>query len=161
MSTVSPAHAKRNRRRLTTDVKDSLRALNLQLALLNHQASGQLALKDVDLDCLDLIGQHGPLSPSALARHAGLHPATLTGVLDRLERAGWIARDRHPSDRRAVTLRVLPARGAEIFRLYAGMNGKLDGICGRYTEAELELIADFLRRTTTAGQEATEDLTVS
>ena len=161
MSTVSPAHAKRNRRRLTTDVKDSLRALNLQLALLNHQVSGQLALKDVDLDCLDLIGQHGPLSPSALARHAGLHPATLTGVLDRLEHAGWIARDRHPSDRRAVTLRVLPDRGAEVFRLYAGMTGRLDRICGRYTEAELELIADFLRRTTTAGQEATEDLTVS
>ena len=161
MSTVSPAHAKRNRRRLTTDVKDSLRALNLQLALLNHQVSGQLTLKDVDLDCLDLIGQHGPLSPSALARHAGLHPATLTGVLDRLERAGWIARDRHPSDRRAVTLRVLPDRGAEVFRLYAGMTGRLDRICGRYTEAELELIADFLRRTTSAGGEATEALTAS
>jgi DNA-binding MarR family transcriptional regulator len=158
MTTVPSTEARRNRRRLTTTVKESLRALNLQLALLNHQVSGRLALKDVDLDCLDLITQHGPLSPSALARYAGLHPATLTGVLDRLERAGWIARDRHPSDRRAVTLRVLPDRGAEIFRLYAGMNGRMDRICGRYTEAELDVIADFLRRTTTAGTEATDDL---
>jgi MarR family len=40
--------------------------------------------------CLDLITRHGPLSPSAPARRAGLHPATMTGILDRLERGGWV-----------------------------------------------------------------------
>ena len=76
--------------------------MSIQLALLNHQVGGQVDLKATDLECLDLISRLGPLSPSALARRAGLHPATLTGILDRLERGGWISRDRDPADRRAA-----------------------------------------------------------
>src|SRR6266567_5997615 len=102
MSVKESAGTARRRRRLTMAIKDSLRAMNNQLSLLNHHVGRRVDLKDVDLDCLDLIDRHGPLSPSTLARRAGLHPATMTGVLDRLERGGWIARERDPSDRRGV-----------------------------------------------------------
>jgi DNA-binding MarR family transcriptional regulator len=149
--------AARRRRRLTTQIKESLRELRGQLALLNHQVGAHLELKDVDLDCLDLISRHGPLNPSALARRAGLHPATMTGILDRLERGGWISRDRDPEDRRAVAVRALPDRGAELFGLFAGMNGKLDQICAGYSGEQLELLADFLRRATDAGRDATDE----
>ena len=150
----------RRRRRLSQDVKASLRDVSLQLALLNHQVGGQVDLKATDLECLDLISRHGPLSPSALARRAGLHPATLTGILDRLERGGWVSRERDPgaADRRAVTVRARRGRNPEIFRLYAGMNTLMDQICAGYTGAELQLLAGFLRRIAAAGQEATEQL---
>jgi DNA-binding MarR family transcriptional regulator len=150
--------AQRRRRRLTTTVKDSLRDLRVQLALLNHRVGANLELRDVDLDCLDLLGRHGPLSPSALARLAGLHPATMTGILDRLERGGWVARDRDPSDRRGVTVRALRTRAGEVFGQYAGMNASLDEICAGYDEDQLELLADFLRRAAAAGRDATEEL---
>jgi len=146
------------RRRLTAAIKESLRELTVQLSLLNHHVSAHVALNDVDLDCLDLINRHGPLSPSALARRAGLHPATITGILDRLERGGWVARDRDPSDRRAVAVRALRDRNAELFGLYAGMNASMDEICAGYTGSELEVLADFLRRTAGAGRDATDDL---
>ena len=150
------------RRRSTVAVKDSLRELRNQLSLLNHQVVGRLELKDTDLDCLELIARHGPLSPSALARRAGLHPATVTGILDRLQRGGWIVRERDPeaSDRRAIAVRAVRGRNADLFRLYAGMNGALDRICDDYTEAELDLVAGFLRRATAAGQVATAELTI-
>jgi DNA-binding MarR family transcriptional regulator len=77
----------RGRRRRTTEIKDSLRALGAQLALLNRQVGDRLAVREGDFACLDLIARFGPLGPSALARLAGIHPATMTGVLDRLERA--------------------------------------------------------------------------
>ncbi len=151
----------RQRRRLNRAIKESLRDLGAQLALLNHSVSARLDLKAADLECLDLITRYGPLSPSALAQRAGLHPATLTGILDRLERSGWIERGRHPSDRRGVVLRAAAGRGAEILRLYlvdSGMNAAMDQICAEYDEEELELLQRFLRRTADAGRTAAERL---
>ena len=152
--------AARARRRLITGIKESLRAMGTQLSLLNHQVGARVELKDVDLNCLDLLARHGPLSPTALARRAGLHPATMTGILDRLERGGWVVRDRDPDapDRRGVTVRPLRERGADLYRLYSGMNTSLDEICAGYTDDELELLAGFLHRTTDAGQSAAADL---
>jgi DNA-binding MarR family transcriptional regulator len=150
----------RQRRRLTTSIKEALRDLRNQLSLLNHQVGARVELKDVDLDCLEIIGRHGPLSPTALARRAGLHPATITGIIDRLQRGGWVTRERDPdaADRRAVAVRALRDRNAELFRLYAGMNDSIDEILAGYSEAELALIGDFLRRTTSAGHDATAEL---
>jgi DNA-binding MarR family transcriptional regulator len=148
----------RRRRRLTRAIKEALRDLRIHLSLLNHQVGAHVELKDVDLECLDLISRHGPLSPSALARRAGLHPATMTGILDRLERGGWVARERDPADRRAVVVRALRDRGAELLRLYAGMNTSMDQICAGYNDDQLELLADFLRRTANAGRSATDEL---
>jgi DNA-binding MarR family transcriptional regulator len=84
--------------------------------------------------------------------------ASMTGILDRLERGGWVARERDPSDRRAVVIRVRRDRAAELFGLYAGMNASMDEICAGYSDDQLELLADFLRRTTNAGRSATHDL---
>ncbi|MBA2712444.1 MAG: MarR family transcriptional regulator [Rubrobacteraceae bacterium] len=152
------AESSRRRRRSNAEIKKSLRELRVQLSLLNHRVGTRLDLKDVDLDCLDLVVRHGPVSPSVLARRAGLHPATMTGILDRLERGGWVARDRDPADRRAVVVRALRDRSAELVRLYAGMNASVDEICAGYGEVELELLADFLRRTADAGRGATDEL---
>ncbi len=145
-------------RRVIQEVKTSLRDASIQLALLNHQVSGPVDLRATDLECLDLISRHGPLSPSALARRAGLHPATLTGILDRLERGGWISRARDPADRRGVLLRVERTRGAELLGLFAGMNSAMDEICAGYAEEDLQLVAGFLRRTADAGRTAADEL---
>ncbi len=154
----SDSEAPRRRRRLTAAIKQSLRALSIQLSLLNHQVGARAGLNDVDLDCLDLVARHGPLSPSALAERAALHPATVTGILDRLERGGWVARERDPSDRRAVVVRARRERNPELMRLYSGMNSSMNEICAGYGDAELEVLADFLRRTVDAGRSATDKL---
>jgi DNA-binding MarR family transcriptional regulator len=159
MSPIASEDA-RQRRRLATEIKDSLRVLSNQLSLLNHQVGAQLALKDVDLDCLDLISREGPLTPSTLARRTGLHPATMTGILDRLQRGGWITRERDPeaTDRRAVMIRALRDRSAEVFQAYSGMNTTMDAVLAEYSAADLELLVDFLQRTTAAGQTAKSEL---
>ena len=150
--------------RLNRAIKESLRDLGAQLSLLNHSVGVRLDLKDTDLECLDIIARYGPLSPSALARRAGLHPATLTGILDRLERGGWIDRGRDPADRRGVVVQAARGRSAEILRLYlvdSGMNTALDQICADYDDTGLQLLADFLHRTAAAAQAAAERLAAS
>jgi DNA-binding MarR family transcriptional regulator len=148
------------RRRRTTEIRETLRGLSIQLSLLNRQVGTHLDLKDVDFHCLDLINRFGPLSPTTLARYAGLHPATMTGILDRLQHAGWIVRERDPeaTDRRAVTVRALRERNNELYALLKGMNASMDKIFARYTDDQLDVIADFLQRTTDAGRDATDEL---
>src|SRR5690242_5561091 len=159
MSHVTSEAGRSRRRLLTRRIKDSLRDLRNQLSTLNRQVGACLELKDIDMDCLDLINRHGPLSPTAAARLAGLHPATMTGVLDRLERAGWVTRAPDPADRRSVTVRALRERNRELYQLLSGMDSSMDEICAGYREAELELLATFLRRIAVAGRDATQALT--
>lgn len=146
------------RGQLNQAVRESLRDLATQLALLTNRVGGRLDLKGSDLDCLDLITRHAPVSPSALARMTGVHPATMTGVIDRLERGGWITRERDPRDRRAVVVQPVRTRGREVFRLFGGMNAAVAEICAGYSDAELDLLADFLHRTADAGRAAAADL---
>jgi len=152
------ADAARGRRRAASEIKRNLRELNNQVALLNNQVGARVDLRPLDLDCLDVVAIHGPMSPSDLARRAGLHPATITGILDRLEKSGWIARDRDEADRRAVKVRALPERAGELFQLYSGMNGAMDEIFADYDDAQLATLADFLGRAAAAGRTATDEL---
>jgi len=146
------------RRRQVQSVKDAMRDLNGELAALNRRVGARSGLKDVDLEVLDLLVRLGAQSPSALSRIAGLHPATMTGVLDRLERAGWVAREPDPADRRGSVVRSARDRVGEVFRLYGGMNSALDELLGGYSDAELAAIADFVARAARAGRAAADDL---
>ena len=150
--------ARRARRRRIAEAKQSLRELRIELAVLNHRVGSRTQVKDVDLDCLDVINRYGPISPTALARRIGVHLATMTGILDRLERGGWIVRERDQGDRRAVLVRVVPDRQRDIIRLYDGMNSSLDQILDGYTDDQIDLVVDFLRRCAQAGQSATAQL---
>lgn len=148
----------RQRRRAVNAVKDGLRELRTQLAALNHRVGSEASLRDADLDTFDLVARHGPLSPSALAKLAGLHPATMTGVLDRLESGGWIARSRDADDRRAIAISAIPTRSADMLRLFGGMNRAMDEVCAGYDDAQLATIRDFLERAARAGQESAAEL---
>lgn len=61
------------------------------------------------------IGRLGPVSVGALAREMRLSQPTVTGILARLERQGWIRRDRSERDRRTV-LSTLTPTGAGVLR---------------------------------------------
>ncbi|MGH8938871.1 MAG: MarR family transcriptional regulator, partial [Actinomycetes bacterium] len=149
---------RRRRRRLVSAAKQALRDLRIELGVLGHRVGTRVELKDLDLDCLDVIARHGPLGPSTLARRVGVHAATMTGILSRLEDAGWIVRERVQTDRRAVVVRSVPDRQREVVRLYDGMNTALDGVLADYTDERLHTFVDFLRRATEAGRGSAADL---
>lgn len=155
---VSESDSARERRRAINAVKEGLRELRTQLAALNHRVGSQVSLARADLDTFDLVARHGPLSPSALARLAGLHPATMTGVLDRLEAGDWVSRTRGAADRRAIVVTANPAKTGDMLRLFAGMNHAMDAVCADYDDAQLATIQSFLARAAQAGHESAEML---
>jgi DNA-binding MarR family transcriptional regulator len=133
-------------------VRRLIRELNGELAALNRHVGLRVELRDVDLACLDLLAREGPKSPKDLSRLTQLHPATLTGVLDRLEQGGWIERRRASGDRRSVIVHALGNRARELTANYAGMNSAIDEICAAYDQHELAIIAGFLERVAAAGK---------
>jgi DNA-binding MarR family transcriptional regulator len=148
----------RSRSQLQSSIGEALREVLINVSSLNRQVGSRLAMKDIDLVCLNYVDRYGPISPKILAASLGLHPATLTGVLDRLEHGGWVARERDPDDRRAVLVLSQRDRRGEVMRLYSGMNKSVRGICARYSDAELERIDGFLRSTAEAGLIASNEL---
>jgi DNA-binding MarR family transcriptional regulator len=148
----------RVRRRVVAAVARGLRDLRIELAVLNHRVGSRVQLKDLDFDCLDVVARQGPLTPSALAGRVGVHAATMTGILDRLEAGGWISRTRAEDDRRAVLVETTPESQRELYGLFDGMNTRLEEICARYSDVELETIVDFLQATVEAGQASADEL---
>ncbi len=150
--------AGRDRRRKVTAVINGLRDLRTELAVYSHRVGASVELRDVDFDCLDVIARHGPISPTALAGRVGVHVATMTGILNRLEAGGWITRVPVENDRRAVRVAPTPDRQRELYAVLGGMNTRMGAICEGYTDEQLETIADFLARTVEAGRVSADEL---
>ena len=143
---------------LTRDIQLGLRELSVRLHQVNEVVGEHLDLQAGDLDVLDMVARYGPLSPRDLTATLGIHPATLTGVLDRLERGGWVKRRPDPSDRRKVQIEAQHKRAGELLRLYSPMNRSLGKLCASYTHDQLEVIRDFVSRLVEASVEAAATL---
>jgi DNA-binding MarR family transcriptional regulator len=141
---------------LTEEIQIYLRDLIAGLRQLNDAVGARVELKGPDLEILDLVARHGPLSPSEVAASTGVHPATLTGIVDRLELRGWLTRVPDPDDRRRVRLEARRERGPELVRLYGPMNRSLSEICAALTPDQLQVVRDFLRDAAVAGSDAAD-----
>jgi DNA-binding MarR family transcriptional regulator len=93
---------------------------------------------------LGVIEQRGPLTAGALVHATGLSPAAVTGLIDRLERAGVAERRQDPADRRRVLVALGP-RAARITEMYVALERGARAVVGDYSEEELAAIARFLR----------------
>ena len=130
----------------------AIREALASLSTFNQCVGRALGLNPVEFQCLDLVGRHEPITPGRLADLCGLHPATVTGVLDRLEGDGWVERERDAKDRRRVFVRARRERAPELGRSLGGMRRALREISEGYTDEELALILDFLDKAADAGQ---------
>ncbi len=139
------------REELEHGIVDATRRMIASAVLFSHQVAEQLRLGPSDAQFMTLLDVHGPLTPGRLAELTGLRTGTVTGVLDRLESTGLIRRDRDPHDRRKVI--VSPDETAIAERVaphYAGQATRMVEVLGRYDDAQLALIADFMRTVTSA-----------
>jgi DNA-binding MarR family transcriptional regulator len=99
--------------------------------------------------CAGLIAERGDVTPKQLAQLTGLTTGAITGIVDRLERAGYATREPNPHDRRSVIVRSRNAGKLNqitgpLFRSLTAAMTKLDE---RYTPEERALIQRHLQDT--------------
>ncbi|MEU8614597.1 MarR family winged helix-turn-helix transcriptional regulator [Actinoplanes sp. NPDC048791] len=132
-------------------IVESTRRMIAAAVLYSHQVSEQLKLGPSDAQFMTLLEVHGPLTPGRLAELTGLRTGTVTGVLDRLEGAGFVRRDRDPHDRRKVIVSLDQEQiAARVHPHYTGQAEHMVTLLGRYDDRELAVIADFM--TAVAGE---------
>ena len=136
------------------EVQQAMRELVGALGRLNGSVAAHVQLRGDDLELLHVISRRGPITASELTQLTGAHPATLTGVIDRLERGGWITRQRDVVDRRKVVLEGVDERMGDLVKLYGPMSRSIAEICSDYSPQELTVIRDFLTRATAAGDQS-------
>jgi DNA-binding MarR family transcriptional regulator len=107
----------------------------------------RVGLSRADLRCLDLVLEltvaGTPATPRRLAEVAGLTPSTITSVLDRLERAGYVRRIREQADRRQVLLQLTAKFAAVAEEIFGPVAAEGAGQLRQLTDAEVDTLIAF------------------
>lgn len=125
--------------------------------LFHSTVASLLDLHPTDYKALGILDRFGPMSAGELARHSGLATASVTNLIDRLERKGFVSRTHDTSDRRRVVVQASVDRSAAD-RIFASTVRSLARLLDRYSSDELAVIADFLERNGARLREETQKL---
>jgi MarR family transcriptional regulator, organic hydroperoxide resistance regulator len=135
-----------NRLALHAELVGQIRSFIAGAILFNQKVADHVGLHLTDMQCVNLLDLLGPVTPGRLAECTGLSTGGVTVMLDRLEKAGVVKRERNPNDRRSVLVRVNPKKLRKINAFYKGINKRLESFFSETPEAELRQVADFLSR---------------
>ncbi len=126
-------------------ISGELRAYLGALAVFDHLAAEKLGTNPTDTNCVHFLHHRERMTAGELADGLGLTSGAVTAVLDRLERLGYIERERDLSDRRRVYVR-LTARAHELAdAAWEPFGDPLAPLANGHARWELALIRDFLR----------------
>ncbi len=119
------------------------------VVLFHSAIADQLGLNLTDYKCIDVIAQRQPITAGQLAEITGLSTGTVTAVLDRIEKAGFIQRVAAPEDRRKVLLKATVTQSSPeaqvLFKDFMEANA---AIMSRYSDDQLRTILDYVTATT-------------
>ncbi len=138
---------KNERERLLKRVGQELgRELTTSNVFLHTLIATRLGLNATDTRCLEILARSGttPITAGALTKATGLTTGAVTGILDRLERAGFVKRVRDSNDRRKVFVKLVPRTGSKLTKLYESIGAAMGRLVSRYSTSELQLIESFL-----------------
>lgn len=130
-------------------------------ALLSATIAARAGMNSTDLEALDLLRRHGPMTAGRLANFTGLTTGAVTGIIDRLDRRGFAHREADPGDRRRVIVVVDGERAeAELGPFYAGLGQTMNDVLADYTDAEVMFLFDAANRLNEALRTALNGLRV-
>jgi len=135
-----------------------VRRMGAQSVMTSQAVATRFGLHTTDLECLDLIYLRQEATAGQLASATGLTTGATTALIDRLERAGYVERVADPADRRRVKVRIRPEAIAPIKAVYEPMQARMLALWSSYEPRQLELIADFLSRSTELAVQCVEDI---
>ena len=150
----------RGREQLLEELALAGRAMSAATVLFHGTVAAHHGLSATEEKAIDLLERFGPLTAGELAKRSGLAPASVTGLVNRLEQKGFARRIANPSDRRSILVEADVERMyARVAPLFAEWARSLQELYAGYSDEQLEVILHFLTEAARRQQEATAHLT--
>lgn len=110
--------------------------------------AGRVGMNAADVQVVDILAVTGPTTAGELAALTGLTTGAIAQMLDRLEGAGLVRRERDPDDGRRVIVRLAEVDGAmrELGPVFAAVERAWEELAARYDDEQLALLLAFLER---------------
>lgn len=132
------------RRDMIAALLEAVRRTGSLTVLMSQEAADRVGINATDLNCLNVLSFNDTLTAGQLARAMGLTTASITAVIDRLEKVGYARRERDQRDRRRVVVHLAAdAVVRDVRPVFRPMIGAWHRITAGYTDDELELIVKF------------------
>ena len=142
-STLPSPKQKRN---YGLELQELGRKMGIHTILFHNAVAERLGLNITDHKCLEyMLGTNG-ITAGELAKVTGLTTGAITGVIDRLERAGFARRQPDPHDRRKVVVVAVHTRLPEVAKLFESLSRNMGRAMSQYSAREYEIVVDFMRR---------------
>jgi DNA-binding MarR family transcriptional regulator len=132
---------------LVAELVETMRDVTTATIVFHQAVADRLGMNVTDHKCAGILAQSGPVAAGELAERTGLTTGAITGVIDRLEKAGFVRRARDANDRRRViVVPDLKRIERKIGPLFESMRQSASLMYAGYSVQELTLIRDFAVR---------------
>lgn len=135
-----------------------VRKMGAQSVLTSQVVAERFGLHTTDLEVLDLIYLREQASAGELAAATGLTSGSVTALIDRLAEAGYVERHADPDDRRRIQVRIRHNAVAPIKAVYEPIQARMFKLWSTFSTRDLEVIADFLSRSTALAVRCADDI---
>jgi DNA-binding MarR family transcriptional regulator len=143
---------------LVEELEHAVRRSSALGVIFGQTVASRVGISSSDLECLDFLNLEGRVTAGRLAELTGLTTGAITGVVDRLEKAGLVRRERDDNDRRKVFIATVPENVAKVGRFYEHMQRAILKDWETYSDAELRLLLRFMTQGYKTMLTATEEL---
>lgn len=129
---------------LMQELEHAVRKSSAIGVIFGQTVANAVGVSSSDLECLDFLNIEGRVTAGRLAELTGLTTGAITGLVDRMEKAGFVRRERDEEDRRKVYIAIVPEALGRIGSFYEPLQKAVTKDWEGYTDAELKLLVRFL-----------------
>jgi DNA-binding MarR family transcriptional regulator len=127
---------------------DRFREMSTETVMFHQTVANGLGLYITDHKCMDIIHRFGAMPAGRLGEMTGLTTGAITGMIDRLEKAGYVRRTNDPKDRRKTI--VEPVRNKKLEKkiemIFTPFHERMHKLLSSYSDSELTFLLDAMTK---------------
>lgn len=125
-----------------------LQRYGMRSVLFQQNMAQKIGVSHTDLKSAEILNETGPITAGELSKITGLSTGSVTALINRLEKSGYVKRERDQLDGRKVMIMPIPERQEQIKSHYQSLSMATKDLCSAYNEQEIILINQFVEEIT-------------